>query len=188
MSVRRGLRVWSGLASSFSVKPFRLFGRAFGISSQPPVRRFSAPSAPRRSRALSSALPDRSSRWLEAARRRLAPCPSASFWTGVRSPVTRIAAAAIADAVFLKAVLELSGFLRLRQLRFQVVAQVLLVVPWRVAEGAFGAVDEIKPLLNERTSLQGGKERRVSLQAREVGNDRRGFCLCQRPGIPLLPR
>jgi hypothetical protein len=75
--------------------------------------------------------------------------------------------------------LKLSGRLRLFQLRSQMVAEVLLVLPSGVAEGTLGSVYEIKSLLDERTSLQGGKKRRISLQFGEIFNDRGRLGLCE---------
>ena len=55
----------------------------------------------------------------------------------------------------------------------------LLVLPRCVAEGALGAVNEIKPFLDERPSLQGGEQGGISLKLREVRNDRGRFCFCE---------
>ena len=64
------------------------------------------------------------------------------------------------------------GLLRFRQFRFQVVAKVLFVLPRRIAEGARGAVDEIKALFDEGAALQGREKGGVRLQFRQIRKDR----------------
>ncbi len=53
----------------------------------------------------------------------------------------------------------------------------LLVLPWVVGEGTRGAVDEVKPFLDEGPPLQGGKKGGISLQLREARNDCGRLCL-----------
>jgi len=60
-----------------------------------------------------------------------------------------------------------------------VLTEVLLVLPRCVAKGTLGTIDEIKPFLDERPSLQGGKKGGIRLQFREISSDCRRFYSCE---------
>ena len=78
--------------------------------------------------------------------------------------MTRTTSRAIAEPVFQQRLLKLSRLLRFRQLRLQMVAQVLLILPRLIAERTLRTLHQLKTFFDKRPPLQGRKQGWIGLQ------------------------
>jgi hypothetical protein len=68
--------------------------------------------------------------------------------------------AAVLEQLFL----QLTGFLGLCELAFQMLTKLPFAFPGHIAERALEAVDELEPLFDEGAALHCGQQRRVGIE------------------------